>query len=120
MALRGPVAMSCCDWGTGGLGAPLKLSGRSGGRGMLWLRDLNNLCCFYPEEGRRLTLWSQMPDLPDRPKPNSRYSNLLGERRPSYSPLPSLIKNYVPCQPNIGCCSDASPDSGEETRLGQA
>lgn len=73
---------------------------------------------LYPEEGRRLTLWPQMPDLPqDQPcqiqtdtNPKADTQTCLEKRGLCIHFCLLLIKNYVPCQPNASCCSDVSPD----------
>lgn len=69
-----------------------------------------------------------MPDLPqdqlcqihtDR-NPKADTQTCLEERGLCVHPCLPLIKKYVPCQPNVGCYSNASPDSGEGEGAGPA
>lgn len=79
VALRGPGVMGSCGWGGGGLGAP---SGRLGAQGQFVL-----LLSWRMKETETLVTnarSSPRPALPNTEthKPKSRYSNLLGEKKP--------------------------------------
>lgn len=84
--------------------------------GVWGLRDI--LCCFHPGEGKRLALWSQMPGLPQDQlcqiqtdiSPKADTQSCLKERSLLYSFLLFPDEKLCPCQPNVGCCSDASPE----------
>ena len=79
---------------------------------------LISLCCFHPGEGKRLALWSQMPGLPQDQlcqiqtdiSPKADTQSCLKERSLLYSFLLFPDEKLCPCQPNVGCCSDASPE----------
>lgn len=89
MQLSGPRGHRLCDWGGRGLRTFLELRGSSG-CGARPHSQIRTICAasILEKEAHRLIANATSPPRPalsdtDRHKPKSRYSDVLGEKRPS-------------------------------------